>query len=169
MSDSSPKVPGIIKAPSSPLWFDIGLWVGFAVFIGLSISFGFVLRDHFRVVEVVEVFRKCRKPLIQYRLEKDTWPASFDLKNPPADVQAYNFAAAIRRPLENCSVPGAWRFVYDAAKGKDKAVIIFEATDAGISTQRILQLADERLDDGVPDRGKFTINNNRGIFTVKGE
>ncbi len=169
MSDSSPKVPEIIKAPSSPLWFDIGMWAGFAIFIGLSISFGFVLRDHLRVDEVVEVFRKCRKPLIQYRLEKEAWPASFDLKNPPADVQPYNFSAAIRRPMENCAVPGTWRFVADSSAGKDKAFVVFEAADSGVSTRRILQLVDERLDDGVPDRGKFIINGNRGTFTLKGE
>jgi hypothetical protein len=71
--------------------------------------------------------------------------------------------------MENCAVPGTWRFVADSSAGKDKAVVVFEAADAGISARRILQLVDERLDDGVPDRGKFIINGNCGTFTVKGE
>lgn len=82
MADSETKVPTILLAPTSPLWYHAAMWAVGGLTLGLLIAFGFILRDHFQADSMALVYRDARSPLIQYRLEKGAWPAKFDFRVP---------------------------------------------------------------------------------------
>ena len=168
MAEPASHVPKLVEVDATPLWYRITGTLIFATFIGLVISLGFVIRDHLRVDPMVSVFRQCRKPLIQYRLEKNTWPADFDFSNPPADLAAYGFNEAVKKFTEKCDIPGKWKFTQNKSPmGTGNPSVIFQPTDPDVFSRRVLLILDERLDDGVPETGDFRVTDELGAFKLK--
>jgi hypothetical protein len=126
MADPITQVPKIIEVDPTPMWYRLVSAMIKALFIGLLITLGFIIRDYMRVDSVAEVFRQCRKPLIQYRLEKNSWPADFDFNNPPADLLTYGFKETVKKLTDNCSIAGKWSFtVNKGPMGPNVPTIIF--------------------------------------------
>ena len=168
MAEPVSQVPQIVEVDATPIWYRITGTLISAIFIGLVIALGFVVRDHLRVDPLATVFRQCRKPLIQYRLEKATWPADFDFANPPADLNAYGFNEAVKKPIENCDIAGKWSFTFkNSPMGPNSPTVIFQPAQPDIFSRRVLLILDERLDDGIPETGNFRVTEEFGAFKLK--
>ena len=168
MAEPASHVPKLVEVDPTPLWYRITGTLIFALFIGLVITLGFIIRDHLRVDPLANVYRQCRKPLIQYRLEKNTWPADFDFANPPADLAAYGFREAVKNPIENCDIPGKWSFTLNKSPmGPGNPTIIFQPAESDIFSRRVLLILDERLDDGAPETGDFRVTDELGALKLK--
>jgi hypothetical protein len=170
MAEPVSNIPKLVEVDPTPLWYRISGTLISAVFIGLVITLGFSVRDYLRVDPLVSVYRQCRKPLIQYRLEKNTWPADFDFAKPSADLAAYGFSEAIKKSMADGELPGKWSFTLSKGPmGLDKPTIIFQPTEMDIFSRRVLLIIDERLDDGVPETGEFRVTDELGAFKLKSE
>jgi hypothetical protein len=169
MADSETKVPQVLLAPASPLWYHAMMCALGGLILGLLIAFGFVLRDHFQADGMTLVYREARAPLIQYRLEKGAWPAKFDFRVPPADLAAFGFTKVVQPALDKASVNGTWTFTPDGPAGKGVPAVVFTPSSPDASTQRILLVVDGRLDDGEPTKGLFRVSETAAAFTVKAE
>ena len=168
MAEPASHIPKLVEVDPTPLWYRIIGTLIFAAFIGLSITLGFIIRDHLRVDPLASVFRQCRKPLIQYRLEKNTWPADFDFAKPSADLTAYGFNEAVKKSMGDCDIPGKWSFTLNKGPmGAGNPTIIFKPTEPDIFSRRVLLILDERLDDGVPETGDFRVTDELGAFKLK--
>lgn len=168
MAEPASNIPKLVEVDSTPLWYRITGTLIFAAFIGLAITLGFIIRDHLRVDPLATVFRQCRKPLIQYRLEKNTWPADFDFANPAADLAAYGFSEAVKKSMGNCDILGKWSFTLNKGPmGAGNPTIIFKTTEPDIFSRRVLLILDERLDNGVPETGDFRVTDELGAFKLK--
>jgi hypothetical protein len=137
--------------------------------LGLLIAFGFVLRDHFQADGMTLVYREARAPLIQYRLEKGAWPAKFDFRVPPADLAAFGFTKVVQPALDKAPVNGSWSFTPDSATGKGIPAVVFTPSTPDASSQRILLVVDDRLDDGDAAKGLFRVSETEAAFTLKAE
>jgi len=169
MADSENKVPKILLAPTSPLWYHAMMCSIGGLTLGLLIAFGFVLRDHFQADSMALVYREARAPLIQYRLEKGAWPAKFDFRVPPADLATFGFTKAVQPALDKASVNGSWSFTPDSPAGKGIPAVVFAASTPDASSQRILLVVDGRLDDGDGAKGVFRVSETEAAFTLKAE
>ena len=170
MAEPASNIPKLVEVDSTPLWYRITGKLIAAAFIGLLITLGFLIRDHLRVDPMATVFRQCRKPLIQYHLEKNTWPADFDFAKPSADLVAYGFSEAVKKSMGNCDIPGKWSFTLNAGPmGAGNPTILFQPTEPDIFSRRVLLILDERLDDGVPETGDFRVTDELGAFKLKSE
>jgi len=169
MADSENKVPQILLAPASPLWYHAMMWAIGGLSLGLLIAFGFVLRDHFQADGMTLVFREARAPLIQYRLEKGAWPAKFDFRAPPADLVAFGFTKVVQPALDKAPVNGSWNFTPDGPAGKGVPAVVFAPYTPDASSQRIMLVVDDRLDDGDGAKGLFRISETEAAFTLKSE
>ncbi len=169
MADSENKVPQILLAPASPLWYHAMMWAIGGLSLGLLIAFGFVLRDHFQADGMTLVFREARAPLIQYRLEKGAWPAKFDFRAPPADLVAFGFTKVVQPALDKAPVNGSWNFTPDGPAGKGVPAVVFAPYTPDASSQRIMLVVDDRLDDGDGAKGLFRISETEAAFTLKAE
>ncbi len=170
MAEPVSNIPKLVEVDSTPLWYRITGKLIAAAFIGLVITLGFTVRDHLRVDPMASVIRQCRKPLIQYHLEKNTWPADFDFAKPSADLAAYGFSEAVKTPMGNCDIPGKWSFTLNAGPmGAGNPTIIFQPTEPDIFSRRVLLILDERLDDGLPETGDFRVTDELGAFKLKSE
>lgn len=169
MADSETKVPKILLAPTSPLWYHATVWAVGGLTLGLLVAFGFILRDHFQADSMVLVYRDARAPLIQYRLEKGAWPAKFDFRVPPADLAAFGFAKVVQPALDKASVNGTWSFTPDSPAGKGIPAVVFAASTPDTSSLRILLVVDGRLDDGDGAKGIFRVSETEAAFTLKAE
>ena len=168
MAEPASHIPKLIEVDPTPLWYRITGALIFAVIIGLIITLGFIIRDHLRVDPLASVYRQCRKPLIQYHLEKNTWPADFDFTKPSADLAAYGFNEAVKKPMGDCDIPGKWSFTLNKGPmGPGNPTIIFQPTEPNIFSHRVLLILDERLDDGVPETGDFRVTDELGAFKLK--
>lgn len=169
MADSENKVPQILLAPASPLWYHAMMWAIGGLALGLLIAFGFVLRDHFQADGMTHVYREARAPLIQYRLEKGAWPAKFDFRVPPADLAAFGFTKVVQPALDKAPVNGSWSFTPDSPAGKGIPAVVFTPSTPDASSQRILLVVDDRLDDGDGAKGLFRVSETEAAFTLKSE
>jgi len=169
MAATADHTPKILQLPSSPLWYYLGGVSVVALILGLGVSFGFVLRDHLQAEPVTEVFRASRTALIQYRSEKNVWPAEFSFNNPPAELRAYGFAQAVNPLLEKVGSLGTWRFSTKNLDGKKEPSIVFQPTEMTDTVRRILGVVDSRVDDGEPNTGKFRFNDQGGSLTLSAE
>ena len=170
MSEPVSHIPKLVEVDSTPLWYRITGTLISALIIGALIVLGFIIRDHLRVDPLASVYRQCRKPLIQYSLEKNSWPADFDFKNPPADLAAYAFNEAVKKPMSDCDIPGKWSFTLDKGPmGRGNPTIIFRPNEPDTFSRRVLLILDERLDDGVPETGNFRVTDELGAFKLKSE
>jgi hypothetical protein len=168
MAEPASHIPKLVEVDPTPLWYRITGTLIFAVFIGLVITLGFIIRDHLRVDPMANVYRQCRKPLIQYRLEKATWPADFDFANPSADLAAYGFSEAVKKSIEKCDIAGKWSFTLNKGPmGPNCPSVIFRPSDPDFSSRRVLLILDERLDDGVPETGDFRVTDELGALKLK--
>lgn len=167
MAEPISNIPQLVQVDSTPLWYRIIGTLISAVIIGLFIISGFVVRDYLRVDPVINVYRQCRKPLIQYRLEKNNWPADFDFSNPPADLAAYAFNDAVKKSMGECAIPGKWIFTLNKSPlGAGVPSIIFQPTQPDIFSRRVLLIVDERLDDGNAETGNFKVTDELGAFKL---
>jgi hypothetical protein len=170
MAEPASNIPKLVEVESTPLWYRISGTLISAVFIGLAIILGFIVRDYLRVDPLASVFRQCRKPLIQYRLEKNTWPADFDFAKPSADLAAYGFSEAVKKSMGDCDISGKWSFTLNQGPmGAGNPTILFQPTEPDIFSRRVLLIIDERLDDGVPETGDFRVTDELGAFKLKSE
>ena len=168
MSEPVSNVPKLVEVDSTPLWYRITSKLISALIIGLLITLGFIIRDHLRVDPLANVYRQCHKPLIQYHLEKNAWPADFDFANPPSDLTAYAFSEAVKKSMGECDLPGKWSFTLNKGPmGVGKPTIIFKPNEPDIFSRRILLILDERLDDGIPETGNFRVTDELGAFKLK--
>jgi len=168
MAEPASHIPKLVEVDPTPLWYRITGTLIFAAIIGLIVTLGFIIRDYLRVDPLASVYRQCRKPLIQYRLEKNTWPADFDFAKPSADLAAYGFNEAVKKSMGDCDIPGKWSFTLNKGPmGPGKPTIIFQPTESDIFSRRVLLILDERLDDGVPETGDFRVTDELGAFRLK--
>lgn len=168
MAEPASHIPKLVEVDPTPLWYRITGTLIFAAIIGLIVTLGFIIRDYLRVDPLASVYRQCRKPLIQYRLEKNTWPADFDFAKPSADLAAYGFNEAVKKSMWDCDIPGKWSFTLNKGPmGPAKPTIIFQPTEPDIFSRRVLLILDERLDDGVPETGDFRVTDELGAFRLK--
>lgn len=168
MAEPTSQVPKLVEVDATPLWYRMTGTLISALVIGSLIATGFIVRDYLRVDPIASVYRQCRKPLIQYRLEKNTWPADFDFSKPPADLAAYAFSEAVKKPMGDCAIPGKWTFTLNKGPmGPGNPTIIFQPAEPDIFSRRVLIVIDERLDDGVPETGNFRVTDELGAFKLK--
>jgi hypothetical protein len=168
MAEPASHIPKLVEVDPTPLWYRITGTLIFAAIIGLIVTLGFIIRDYLRVDPLASVYRQCRKPLIQYRLEKNSWPADFDFAKPSADLAAYGFNEAVKKSMGDCDIPGKWSFTLNKGPmGPGKPTIIFQPTESDIFSRRVLLILDERLDDGVPETGDFRVTDELGAFRLK--
>jgi len=168
MPEPASHIPKLVEVDPTPLWYRITGTLIFAAIIGLIVTLGFIIRDYLRVDPLASVYRQCRKPLIQYRLEKNSWPADFDFAKPSADLAAYGFNEAVKKSMGDCDIPGKWSFTLNKGPmGPGKPTIIFQPTESDIFSRRVLLILDERLDDGVPETGDFRVTDELGAFRLK--
>jgi len=168
MAEPASHIPRLVEVDPTPLWYRITGTLIFAAIIGLIVTLGFIIRDYLRVDPLASVYRQCRKPLIQYRLEKNTWPADFDFAKPSADLAAYGFNEAVKKSMGDCDILGKWSFTLNKGPmGPGKPTIIFQPTESDIFSRRVLLILDERLDDGVPETGDFRVTDELGAFRLK--
>ncbi len=168
MAEPVSNVPKLVEVDPTPLWYRITGTLIFALIIGLLITLGFVIRDYLRVAPMANVYRLCRKPLIQYRLEKNTWPADFDFAKPPVDLVAYAFSEAVKKPMSDCDIPGKWSFTLNKGPmGAGNPTIIFQPNEPDIFSRRVFLILDERLDDGITETGNFRVTDELGAFRLK--
>jgi hypothetical protein len=168
MAEPVYSIPKLVEVDPTPLWYRIIGKLISALIIGLLITLGFIIRDHLRVDPLASVYRQCRKPLIQYRLEKNTWPDDFDFSKPPAGLAAYAFSEAVKKPMADCDIPGKWSFTLNQGPmGSGTPTIIFQPTEPDNFSRRILLILDERLDDGIPETGNFRVTEELGAFKLK--
>lgn len=167
MAEPVSNIPQLVEVDATPLWYRITGTLISAFIIGLLITVGFVIRDYLRVDPVINVYRQCRKPLVQYRLEKNNWPADFDFSNPPAEVAAYAFNEAVKKSMSECDIPGKWTFTFNKGPmGTGNPTVIFQPTSPDIFSRRVLMIVDGRLDDGVPETGNFRVTDELGAFKL---
>jgi hypothetical protein len=168
MAEPASHIPKLVEVDPTPLWYRITGTLIFAAIIGLIVTLGFIIRDYLRVDPLASVYRQCRKPLIQYRLEKNSWPVDFDFAKPSADLAAYGFNEAVKKSMGDCDIPGKWSFTLNKGPmGPGKPTIIFQPTESDIFSRRVLLILDERLDDGVPETGDFRVTDELGAFRLK--
>jgi hypothetical protein len=168
MAEPVSHIPKLIEIDSTPLWYRITGTIISALIIGLFITTGFIVRDYLRVDPMANVYRQCRKPLIQYRLEKNNWPADFDFTQPPADLAAYGFIEAVKKPMGDCDIPGKWTFTLNKGPmGEGNPTIIFQPNEPNIFSRRVILVIDQRLDDGVPETGNFRVTDELGALKLK--
>lgn len=170
MADSSTGMPQIIEVNTSPLWYRITATMLSALFLAFLISLGLVIRDHLKVEPLTNVYRQCQKPLIQYRLERGTWPADFNFSNPSPELNSYGFSAAVKKSLADSEIEGQWKFTLSKSPfGAAKPTIIFQPAQPDVFSRRVLIIVDERLDDGVPETGNFRVTDDLAAFKLKDE
>ena len=168
MSEPISNIPQIVEVDTTRIWYRIMGTLLSALLIGLVVALGFIVRDYLRVDPMASVFRQSRKPLIHYRLEKNTWPADFDFAAPPPDLVAYGFSDAVKKSIESCDIPGKWSFTFNKGPmGAGNPTVIFQPTQPNIFSRRVLLILDERLDDGVPETGNFRVTEELGAFKLK--
>ena len=168
MAEPVSHIPKLVEVDPTPLWYRITGTLILAAIIGLIVTLGFIIRDYLRVDPLASVYRQCRKPLIQYRLEKNSWPADFDFAKPSADLAAYGFNEAVKKSMGDCDISGKWSFTLNKGPmGPGKPTIIFQPTESDIFSRRVLLILDERLDDGVPETGDFRVTDELGAFRLK--
>ncbi len=169
MAESEAPGPKILQPPSSPLWYHLTMMAVVGLVLGLIVCFGFVLKDHLQAEVYTDIFRAARTPLVQYKSEKNAWPADFDLRNPPPEVRAYGISQALNPLLEKISGSGSWRFTVKTVDGIQGPAIVFKPNEMDVSMRRILGVVDTRVDDGDPALGKFRFNDQAGGLTLKDE
>jgi len=154
MASSEPKVPAVLVAPSTPLWFHVLRWALVGGFVAFLVAFSDVLLSHRRAVPMAAAFRAIAEPLLQARLEQRAWPEGFAFAQPPPAVQRYKFSEAWDKLVPALEVPGAWSYAPETQDGLARGVILFRpaSPEAAAAT---LRSVDQRLDDGKPETGKF--------------
>lgn len=168
MADSVPKDSEIFKVSEIPLWYRSVQLAVVATLLGLAISFGFIYSNYLQAQAVAEIFRQSRKPILQYRLEKGVWPSNFSFDKIPADLEAYEFSAAVRG-FADAGLKGVWKFTLVDVNGNAVPKIIFKSEDVSLNARRILFGVDSQLDDGADASGRLLVVASQAEFTLMGE
>jgi hypothetical protein len=154
MASSEPKTPKVLLAPTTPLWFHVLKWAVVGAFLAFLGAFAVVLRGHLRAVPLADAFRIAAVPLLQHRLEQREWPPPFGFDAPVAAAERYKFAEAWDKAAGPVEVPGEWSFATEGEGPAARGLIVFKPLDPA-TAETSLRSADQRLDDGRPDTGKF--------------
>lgn len=154
MASSEPKVPAILVAPSSPLWFHVLRWALLGGFLAFLLAFAQTFLAHRRAVPLAAAFRAISEPLLQARLEQRAWPEGFPFTQPSAVAQRYQFSEAWDKRVPSLEVPGVWSYAPETQEGLARGVILFRPADPALA-EPTLRSVDQRLDDGRPETGKF--------------
>lgn len=154
MASSEPKVPAVLVAPSTPLWFHVLRWALIGGFVAFLATFAEVAMAHRRAVPMAAAFRSISEPLLQARLEQRAWPEGFAFAQPSPAIQRYKFSEAWDKLAPGLEVPGAWSYAPENQEGLARGVILFRPASPE-EAMATLRSVDQRLDDGNSGTGKF--------------
>ena len=168
MADTTSTDTEIIKVSEVPLWYRSAQVIIAAGILGLAVSFGLVLQDYYQAETVAGVFQQSRKPILQYRLEKGAWPSNFSFDKVPADVESYDFSAAVSG-MRSAEIRGVWRFTAEEVEGRTIPKVIFKADEDSPSVKRILFVTDLKIDDGREKAGKLLVTGTQAEFMLMAE
>jgi len=153
-AETHPSLTGVVRGPQEPLWRLVARRGIFGLCLGLLVALVFVVLDHRKANSVSQVGMHARVLLLQYRVEKDAWPADCDLAAPGAQFGGFALEP-LATAVAKCQVPGRWAFAARSPTGGP--AVVFTPAEPGRSYERAFGVADGWLDDGDPEKGDFLV------------
>ena len=165
-AETHPSLTEVVRGPQEPLWRLVVRRGIFGLCLGLLVALVFVVLDHRKANSVSQVGMHARVLLLQYRVEKDAWPADCDLAAPGAQFGGFALEP-LTTAVAKCQIPGKWAFAPKAETGGP--AVVFTPAEPGRSYERVFGVVDGWLDDGLADAGDLLVRERVALLRLSAE